>query len=170
MRISKNLTYRIAAVFFSGLLIISCDKGGHRTYTSTNGSGNVIGDEDPTDWGYDVDWDKKTYDLIGSNCVINPYGAANNIVVYPAYPNPVQSDFTFLAITSGKCFGRFLVADENHQIYGTHCAQFDEGNNFLQFSKEDMDLLSGKFYRFYYAFSDSTGNIFYKGHGDLLMD
>ena len=156
-------------ILVGSLLLVSCDKMGYKTFTSADELGNVIGDEDPTDWTFDEKWESSVEKLIGSECELSGIGNKSTVIVYPAFPNPTLSTSNFVVSVEEPCLMRIVIVDKYNTVYAKSCRHLDTGNNIMSFNLSAFAVAVGGRYRLYYDFLDAADNVFYKGHGDLVL-
>lgn len=152
------------------LVISACDKQGYKEITETDAVGFLKGSSDPTDWGEDEKWKNKIEDLIGEECTTEGIGTANTVNIHPAFPNPgINGQSTFVFETTDTCRVRLMLTDKR-TVYFRHCFESYGTSHVFMFDVNELSLGLGGYYRLYYDFTDAGGNVFYKGHGDILFE
>jgi hypothetical protein len=165
------------SVITSLLLLCSCKKDASfyydfTQYTSTDATGNLIGQTDSTDWGYDNTWTSAESKLLSfkDTLVINDT-ATGYIHLSSAFPNPSGGTFFIGVDTERECKMKAVFVNEQFQILHYLSRKFTGGpiltvhdfSGYTSFHK-------GKNYRMYYGFYNSKDSLYYKGHGDLRIE
>ncbi|NOQ75511.1 MAG: hypothetical protein GQ574_26110 [Crocinitomix sp.] len=155
----------IIALFF---VLAACKKKGFNSISETNELGNAIDHADATDWIEDEGaWSNKIEKLMGEGCDLGAYGNTSEVVILPAYPNPFTTWTEVYFSTGDSCLINVLLVDKQNNSYFRECFQLNGGDAIIGIDANVFELSSNKYYRLYYDFSNSSGESFYKGHGDI---
>ena len=148
--------------------LAACKKKGFNSISETDELGNAIDHPDPTDWVADEGtWSNKIEKLMGEGCDLEAYGFTSTITIYPAYPNPFTTGTEIYFSTADSCLINVLLVDRQNNSYFRQCFQLIGGDAIIGIDANAFELSSNEYYRLYYDFSNSSGESFYKGHGDI---
>ena len=133
--------------------------------------GNIISSDYNGDWSNDSKWNKKELDLfqIGDN--IDLTGTkTGDVSFYPIYPNPVIDAFTIWITVDNPVYCKIIMVDKKYQVIHQFDYQISSEISFQINTGDIPNFTSGEYYRLYYAFYANENHLFYKGHGDFLID
>src|SRR5688572_29738705 len=139
-------------------------------YTSTDAMGNILSQEDRTDWIFYPTWsNKETNVFFGVDAGDLTGASAGTISIYPAFPNPCSVQFHLSFQSTTVCKGRFVLVNKNlERIFSATMSVAAGGNHFV-FSPEPAKFKAGSLYRLYYTFDAENHSMFLKGHGDIMV-
>lgn len=158
--------FLIIAVLF--LALSACKKKDFKSISETDELGNAIDHPDPLDWIKDEgNWSNKIEKLMGEGCDQGAYGNTSEVIILPAYPNPFETWTEVYFTTGDSCLINVLLVDKQNNSYFRQCFQLNGGAAIIGIDANTFELSSNKYYRLYYEFSNSSGDTFYKGHGDI---
>ena len=138
--------------------------------TETDLSGNIMAHVDNTDWTEDNTWTSEEYDLFqtpSSSQLTNSETAA--VAIYPAFPNPLAQAFMFSYNTSKVTLIQIVLTDNTLSAKDRYFFNTKVGYNLLEFNLDDSKYLNNTNCRMYYGFYSSTGELYFKGHGDIKI-
>lgn len=155
--------------------ISSCQKGSVIEYdftqiTFTDSSGTVV-EADTTDWGYDNSWTGGEYKLVSFEDSLKSTDSMPGYVqLSPPFPNPGNGFLLMGVDVERACKMKMVVVDKNFQILYYKSRLFTGGAILTVHDLSNLTALDkGNYYRMYYGFFNSKDSLYYKGHGDLLI-
>jgi len=164
----KQLLFAFATL----LLMVACSTDNNSTITISgitecNAYGERTGAVDETDWTGDTYLPDTVYPLFNFSDDVDYTNASVAVVQIAGYPNPVNSEFRLNFNVSCQTVVKFIIVDENLNVYLAQTLKLDVGSNTVAIQ---TDGLKSKYYRVYYAFYDSFKSIYFNGHGDILKN
>lgn len=134
--------------------------------TSRDAVGELLGEEDTTDWNYDSAFPDEVSTLLNFTDTLDYSNADTATISIYAYPNPFGNSFSLAFSSTNATITKFIIVDESLNIYAKHTFKLNSGNHDFLFLSENL-FPANKYYRMYYAFYDYNKTTYYKGHGDL---
>ncbi len=171
--------HRITLLLLVGFsaLFYSCKKNNEiiydfTQYTETDSTGSIIGGNDTTDWGYDGSWSSGELSLLSfKDSLVAGDSTTGTVEISPAFPNPGHGIVLIGVNTEKSCKMKAVVVDEDFHILYLDNRLFTGGPILtVHYLGTSTAFHSGHYYRMYYGFYNSKDSLYYKGHGDLLIE
>ncbi len=164
-------------LFSSSILFYSCKKNSEikydfRQYTETDSTGSIFGTNDTTDWSFDDSWTVGELSLLSfKDSLVAGDSTSGSIVISPAFPNPGNGTVFIGVNTEKACKMKTAVVDEDFHILYLDNRLFTGGPILtVHHLNTSTAFHTGCYYRMYYGFYNSKDSLYYKGHGDLLIE
>lgn len=155
--------------------IYSCQKGSVTEYnftqiTFTDSLGNEA-EVDTTDWTYDNSWTGGEIKLVS---YIDSLKATDSmpgfIKISPAYPNPTKGTIIMNINFERACKMKAVLVNQNFEILFYQSNLVSSGPGIAYYDLRGLTAIDkNNYYRLYYGIFNSKDSLYYKGHGDLLI-
>ncbi len=165
-----NYMRKVYYLFLLTSILFGCSKDSDeiisiKGITERDNIGNILGNEDITDWSSDTEFPDRIVDFLNFHGALDySISEVASLEIY-GYPNPFESNIYFRVSCSKKTVCRFVIVDESLKIYFVHGLLLNVGSSAINLSASYFPR--NKNLRIYYTFYDSSETIYYKGHGDI---
>lgn len=160
------------------LIFFSCKKGevykiDASKITVVDENGDPAGENDPTDWRFDDEWNAKELALFNFEDSITTWGMQNATTLSAsAAPNPASSVIMFSFMVNKPTLLKWVITDEHLNVLFQKVARLENSSNINPNQSFGLDVKNSKFkapgfYRIYYAFYSQDKGLYKKGHGDF---
>jgi|GEM_PF-1610955 len=134
--------------------------------TPTDANGALLGNPDETDWTLDEEWPEIIQDLFEDyNSYEHTCPASNDLIIYPAYPNPGSGVFSISMERPTDSTFDLLLVNQFGAILGE---SLDITGNNISISTEQLVPEQDSFVRVYYRLT-TIDNCAFLGHGDIQL-
>lgn len=141
--------------------------------TAVDENGDPNGENDPTDWRFDDDWNAREIALFNFGDTVSKWGMEKaGYASVGAAPNPTSSVIVFTFMAQKRTFLKWVVTDEYLNVLFQNAQRLENSSNINPNKGFMIDVRNPKFkapgfYRIYYALYSQDGIIYKKGHGDF---
>jgi hypothetical protein len=132
----------------------------------------IIGEPDTSDWATDTAaWSAKENALLNfSDDLVIIDSVAGTINISAACPNPNDGHFRIIINTERECKMKIACVNTEMETLYFAANKLTAGANTAEFDFGALTAFhKNMYYRMYYAFYNSKDSLYYKGHGDFLI-
>lgn len=138
--------------------------------TATDAIGNVVGNPDLTDWGFDSEWSETEASFFLSDPVDLSESKQASITMLPLYPNPVTNRVATFSFTStDTSFVKVAIVNDQLKRLAFFTLKITDGLNAFSIPFPESLYPANRNYRLYYSFDTFSKPGYYKGHGDISI-
>jgi hypothetical protein len=170
-------THLFLLIIFTVHLFYSCKKESHAGYnfteiTATDANGTSTGTTDTTDWGYDTNWSTAETKLLSFKDTVKANDTATGYVqLSPVFPNPSTGIILMGVDVEKACKMKAVLVNKQFQILHYLSRPFTGGPILTAYDFTSLTAFRrGNYYRMYYGFYNANDSLYYKGHGDILIE